>query len=131
MAEVWTQLGVIRWPLTFSLLVVIALTLTSAVRLYGATPSVDLRTKAWVDAILFWGGFGLLAGVLGTLVGVVVAADSIQQAGSVVPTLVWGGIRVALLSSVYGLLVLVVGSLSWFFLQLRWRFLAAREAGRA
>ncbi len=127
MGTIWIQIGFIRWPLTFSLVVVLALTVTAAVRLYGRAASADLRTKAWLDAILFWGGFGLVAGVLGTVVGVVVAADSIERAGAVAPTLVWGGIRVAMLSSVYGLLILVVGSLSWFVLQLRWRMLEARE----
>lgn len=43
-------------------------------------------------------------------------------------TLVWGGIKVAMLSSLFGTLILIVSSLLWFGFQFRWRVLQAREA---
>ena len=48
-------------------------------------------------------------------------------AGEVRATLVAGGIKVALLSSALGTLILAVASLLWFGLQLRWRFLIAEQ----
>jgi len=127
MGELFTQMGYIRWPLTFSLLIVGALSVWSAAKLFGARPSSDARTKAWVDAILFWGGFAMICGVLGTVVGIVVAAQSIELAGSVTPALLWGGVKVALLSTVFGALILSMAALAWFALQLRWRLLLAGE----
>lgn len=128
MSTIWADMGVMRWPLAFSLLAVVVLTATAGMRLFKADASADLRTKAWLDAILFWGGFAMVAGVLGTLVGVAIAAQSIEAAGTVAPLLVWGGIKVALTTSIFGLLVLAVGGLAWFVLQMRWRLLLAREA---
>ena len=127
--EVFQALGVIRWPLVFSLIAVVALALVS-LRLVKSDAMPDRHAKTWIDAILFWGGFAAVTGVLGTLVGIVIAAQAIESTGALSGTLVWGGIRVALLSSVVGTLLLAFASLLWFGLQCRWRFLIAEHADR-
>ncbi|NNF26537.1 MAG: hypothetical protein HKO53_19130 [Gemmatimonadetes bacterium] len=123
--EIWTAMGFIRWPLGFSLGAVLALSCWSGIRLLESGVGPGLRTKAWIDAILFWGGFAVIAGVLGTLLGIIMAAQSIEAAGAVHTTLVWGGVKIAMLSSAFGMLILAVAALLWFALQLRWRFLVA------
>lgn len=128
MTMIWEAMGFIRWPLAFSMVAVAALTVWSAARLFRPGASADLHTKAWLDAILFWGGFAVISGVLGTLVGIIIAAQSIEAAGAVRATLVWGGIKVALLSSAFGVLILALAALIWFVLQLRWRLLVAKES---
>ena len=128
MSSLWNQLGWIRWPLLLSLLSVTGLGAWTGVRLFFLERAPDLRTKAWVDAILFWGGFGMISGVLGTLIGIIIAAQFIEAAaGQIAPALVWGGIKVALVSSATGVLILAWAALIWFALQLRWRLLEARE----
>lgn len=122
-SDIWYSLGFIRWPLAFSLVSVLALSAWSAFKLFRPGASQDLHTKAWLDAILFWGGFAVICGVLGTLVGIVIAAQAIEAMGDVSTSLVWGGIKVALLSSVFGVLILGFSALIWFALQLRWRLL--------
>ena len=126
--DIWINMGFIRWPMLFAILWAVGTSLYAATRLYKPGAEADLRTKAWIDATLFWGMFTAVTGVLGTLIGVIIAAQSIEAAGAVSGPLVWGGIKVALLSSAFGILALGVASLSWFALQLRWRFLQAREA---
>jgi len=128
MSGIWEAVGFIRYPLVLSSLVVAALTAWSAYQLLRPGASPDLRTKAWLDGILFWGGFSLLTGVIGTLIGIIVAAQSIEAARSVSPMLVWGGIKVALLSSAIGALILAFAALVWFFLHLRWQGLSAESA---
>ena len=120
---IWLAMGFMRYPLTLSLVIVTVLALWSANRLFRPGASPDRLTKAWLDAILFWGGFAVICGVLGTLIGVVLAAQSIEAAGDVSTTLVWGGIKVAMLTSVFGMLILGFAALLWFVLQLRWRLL--------
>lgn len=131
MNQIWISMGFIRWPLAFSLLAVLVLATYSGARLFKPKAASDVLTKAWLDAVLFWGGFAMIAGFLGTLVGVVIAAQSIEAAGSVSTSLVWGGIKIALLSSAFGTLILAGSALLWFGLQLRWRVLQARELGDA
>lgn len=127
MSDLWIDIGFIRWPLLFSLVIVLSLASWSGVKLFRSESDPDLRTKAWVDSILFWGGFALISGVLGTLIGIILAAQSIEIAGEVSTALVWGGIKIAMLSSAVGALILGFAALLWFVLQLRWRLLRAEE----
>ncbi len=124
-AMVWYEMGFPRRPLLLSLLVVVSLGLWSASKLLRPSASPDLRTKAWLDAVLLWGGFATICGVLGTFVGITIAAQAIEAAGEIATTIIWGGIKVSMLSSLFGLLILAFSFLVWFPLQLRWRFLLA------
>ena len=47
-------------------------------------------------------------GFLGTVVGMVVAFDSIQQAGDISPTVVAGGMKLALITTIFALIVAVI-----------------------
>ena len=125
--QLWTDVGFIRWPLTFSVMAVIGLALMSASTLFGRNATAGLVAKTWVDAILFWGGFAAISGVLGSIIGVILAFQSIEAAGEMVPTLMAGGIKVALLSSFFGVMILAFAALLWFALQFRWRLLTADE----
>lgn len=49
-----------------------------------------------------------MLGFMGTVIGMVQAFDSIQKAGEISPTLVAAGIKVALLTTVFGLMVAIV-----------------------
>lgn len=128
MSDLIASMGFIRFPVMFSWGAVLILALYSSTRLFGWSAKADLVTKAWIDAVFFWGGFGMISGVLGTLVGIIIAAQAIEAAGAISTTLVWGGIKVAMLSSATGTLLLGLSALLWFVLQFRWRILEAREA---
>ncbi len=126
-ANIWDEFGFIRWPLTFSLFAVVGLGLMSAATLFGRNAIAGLVAKMWVDAILFWGGFAAISGMLGSIIGTIIAFQSIEAAGEVSATLIAGGIKVALLSSSFGVLILGFAALLWFVLQFRWRMLQADE----
>lgn len=49
-----------------------------------------------------------MLGFLGTVVGMVQAFDAIEAAGDISPTIVAGGIKVALLTTVFGLIVAII-----------------------
>jgi MotA/TolQ/ExbB proton channel family protein len=128
MAMVWEQMGFIRWPIAFAVLMITALSLYSTAQVYKPGAWANLKTKVFIDAVLYWGGFALVAGILGSVVGLILAFQSVEMAGEVSPMLVAGGVKVATLSTATGLLVLAMASLIWFSLQFRWRMLHAREA---
>lgn len=127
MMALLVDMGFIRWPLTFSLMAVIGLGLMSVATLFGRNAAAGVVAKTWVDAILFWGGFAAISGVLGSIIGVIIALQSIEAAGAVSATLVAGGIKVALMSSAMGVLMLGFAAVLWFTLQFRWRVLQADE----
>ena len=49
-----------------------------------------------------------MLGFMGTVIGMISAFDSIQAAGDISPTVVAGGIKVALLTTVFGLIVAII-----------------------
>ncbi|MFH0760979.1 MAG: MotA/TolQ/ExbB proton channel family protein [Bacteroidota bacterium] len=59
----------------------------------------------WVSLMI---SIAPMLGFLGTVVGMVQAFDAIQQAGEISPTLVAAGIKVALLTTVFGLIVAMI-----------------------
>ena len=63
-----------------------------------------------------------MLGFMGTVVGMIGAFDSIQAAGDISPTLVAGGIKVALLTTLAGLIVAVI-------LQLFYSYIVAKIDG--
>ncbi|HPS83743.1 MAG TPA: MotA/TolQ/ExbB proton channel family protein, partial [Bacteroidales bacterium] len=49
-----------------------------------------------------------MLGFLGTVVGMVQAFDDIEKAGDISPTIVAGGMKVALITTVFGLIVAII-----------------------
>ena len=63
------------------------------------------RGLSWITLFI---AIAPMLGFLGTVVGMISAFDSIQEAGDVSPTLVAGGIKVALITTVGGLIVAII-----------------------
>ena len=57
------------------------------------------------------GLFALVWGFLGQLIGLIGAFDSVQAAGDVAPSVLAGGLKVALLSPTFGMIVFLIGRL--------------------
>ena len=51
-----------------------------------------------------YGNLGLVSGLLGSFIGLYSAFNFIQQAGNVSPSVLAGGLRVALICSIYGMI---------------------------
>ena len=62
-----------------------------------------------------YGNLGLVSGLLGSLIGLYSAFNFIQLAGNVSPAVLAGGLRVALICSIYGIIVYVISRLLSLF----------------
>lgn len=114
------QGGLFMWPLLLVAAAVVVLAIRSALRL-RAPEAGDVRLETAIDAILFWGAWGVVLGLLGTLGGVYQAAGMISLAREISAPVVWGGIRVALTTTIFGLLVFAVAAVAWFALRVWYR----------
>ncbi|MFW6088750.1 MAG: MotA/TolQ/ExbB proton channel family protein [Gemmatimonadota bacterium] len=122
MMELMMQGGYVMW-------VILAVTILIGVigvrswlrmrRLDGPDPVVETG----IDAILFWGVWVVVVGLLGTFVGIYQAASVIAgpAAGQAGAALVWGGIKVALTPTLFGLLVFSLAALAWIALRTGYR----------
>ena len=52
--------------------------------------------------------YGTVVGFLGTVIGMVMAFDQIQIAGDISPTIVASGMKVALITTIFGIIVALV-----------------------
>lgn len=119
------RLGFVRWPLTVCLLMVIVLAVWAAVSLIrdGADPTD--KTKVWIDAVGVWGFLAFLSGLLGASVGLILALQGAERAGTMASPEAASGLVVATLSPSLGTTIFGAAVFVWFLLQLRWRLLRA------
>ncbi|MDR2907605.1 MAG: MotA/TolQ/ExbB proton channel family protein [Bacteroidales bacterium] len=73
---------------------------------YGGVAMARLeKNLSWVGYVI---AIAPMLGFLGTVVGMVFAFDDIEKAGDISPTIVAGGMKVALLTTVFGLIVAII-----------------------
>ena len=63
------------------------------------------KGMSWISLFI---GLAPMLGFLGTVIGMIDAFDKIQAAGDIQPSLVAGGIKVALITTVGGLIVAMI-----------------------
>ncbi|MFI3278994.1 MAG: MotA/TolQ/ExbB proton channel family protein [Rikenellaceae bacterium] len=81
-------------------------TVEKSVASYGSVQTGQLESGlSWVGLFI---ALAPMLGFMGTVVGMIGAFDMIQAAGDISPTIVAGGIKVALLTTLMGLIVAVI-----------------------
>jgi biopolymer transport protein ExbB/TolQ len=108
----------------YALLLVALVALTLAVR--AATglaeahaPDHDLEIR--IDGVLFWGGYAVVLGFLGTVVGVFQASTYLQDATGASTALIWSALQVSMTTTIVGLFVFLVALLAWHALRTIYR----------
>lgn len=123
MGTFFAEMGAMRWPLLLAMVFMFFQIGRAAWQILGGK-GTDAMT---LHAVLVWGALCALLGVLGTVVGMSLAARAVESASTVSPSLLWGGLRVALTTTVFGLLLLTLAVLSWLALY----FVRGRQAKAA
>lgn len=73
---------------------------------YGAVQSANLEKGcSWITLFI---AIAPSLGFLGTVIGMVMAFDQIQEAGDISPTIVASGMKVALITTIFGIIVALV-----------------------
>lgn len=81
---------------------------------YGGVAMAKLeRNLSWIALVI---AIAPMLGFLGTVVGMVQAFDDIEAAGDISPTVVAGGMKVALLTTVFGLIVAIIVQIFYNYL---------------
>lgn len=127
MIEWFQSGGVMMWPVLLAGLIAVGLAVDAWRRLTSddAAAGAPRRVRGRIDGVLFWGVFAVLAGLIGTLVGmglVARTASRAAEAGRELPAeVIWNGLGVTLPTVVLGLVVLLVAMGLWFALRTAYR----------
>lgn len=75
--------------------------------------------KGDLDLIKSTGILALVTGVFAQLLGLFSAFNAIESAGSVSPTILAIGLKVSMITTLYGVLILLISHLVWLFFKLK------------
>ncbi len=120
MMEFFKQGGFFMWPILVISIVIAVLAVWAFVRTRDLD-GPDAVVETGIDAVLFWGVWVVVVGLLGTFTGIYLAAGVIEQAAAVSPAVIWSGIRIALTTTLFGLFVFCVAALMWLGLRVSYR----------
>ncbi len=60
------------------------------------------------------GLFAMITGILGQLIGFYEAFSAIENAGDISPELMYGGIKVSMIATLYGISIYLISLMLWF-----------------
>jgi len=126
--EVFAQGGILMLPMVLVSLVLLGIVVRALWHLFVRGGSNSTAIQSCLDSLLFWGGFAVVIGVLGSAIGYHKAMTAVVQRGHVNPRALWIGTAEGMVSSIAGLLILAGAGALWYVL--RWQYLRDRRVAR-
>jgi len=104
--------------LTLIFLVLIIVTIFSFAFIAKNRGNEESKIKNLFSYVKNIGLFGLVIGIFGQLIGLYEAFGAIQQMGDVSPALLAGGLKVSMITTLYGVFIFLIANLFWFGLKI-------------
>jgi biopolymer transport protein ExbB/TolQ len=127
MLQLFVMGGPFMWILLLITVAVVTLSFRDALALAKGRGSPHIESRNGSGAILFWGCIAAVLGVLASLIAVYLSLSAIRAAGVLNPKLLAEGMAVALVTTIFGLLILAYSAVAWF--SLRWWGRKGRSRG--
>ncbi len=97
-----------------TIILIIAVSVAIYIFVQGGKEDVRTLSPTFVKEI---GIFGLVFGIFGQFIGLYQAFTAIEQMGSVSPALLAGGLKVSVITTLYGMIIFVISWLLYFGLK--------------
>jgi hypothetical protein len=108
-------------PLFMSILSIIFLTILfiAGKKIYDLVSNSGKDTSKQMDvsSVLQLGIFAAVFGIFGQCIGLFQAFMAIEEAGDISPAMIFGGLKVSMITTLYGLLIFLISFLIWFGLK--------------
>jgi len=118
--HIFMQGGVMMWLLVLIALVLFGIVLRALWHLFVRGGNDSAVIQNCLDGLLFWGGFAVIIGVLGSAIGYHKVMTVVIAHGVVNPRALWLGSAEGMVSSIAGLLVLGGAGACWYLLRLQY-----------
>lgn len=102
--------------LTLILFILILVFVADMLILFRGSIRDELKIKERLSMVKSVGLMGLVIGIFGQLIGLYEAFGAIQEIGDVSPALLAGGLRVSLITTLYGISIFILSYVFWFIL---------------
>ena len=115
MPSYFAQMGIWAYPMLLTaLLLLVQIGRVAA----GVGKKAPKGRALGTQSILALGALNGVLGILGTAVGISLAAGTIENATSISPPVVWGGMKFALSTTIFGLLLLALSLVAWLVIRM-------------
>ncbi len=104
--------------LTILLVIVLAVTVYFAISIASGKATGEKNFLHKLTYLKSVGLFTMITGILGQLIGLMTAFAAIEQAMDISPAIMAGGLKVSMITTLYGILIYLVSILTWFILDL-------------
>jgi hypothetical protein len=126
--RVFAQGGILMLPMVLITLVLAGIVLRALWHLYVRGGSNAVAIQSCLDSLVFWGGFAVVIGVLGSAIGYHRVINAVIARGILNPRALWIGTAEGMVSTIAGLLVLMAAGAAWYLL--RWQHLRIHHHSR-
>jgi len=104
--------------LTILLLIILATTVVFAIFISTGKAQKPEDFRHRLSYIKSMGLFTMIFEILGQLIGLTQAFGAIERAGDMSPGLIFGGLKVSMFTTLYGIIIYLLSILIWFLLDL-------------
>lgn len=105
--------------LTLIFLVALSIATVSAIQIFSNQVKNHLRMRHQLTYIRSVGLFGLVFGIFSQSLGLYGMFSAIERAGDISPGLIYSGLKVSFITSMYGLAIFLLSYLLWLVLDVR------------
>lgn len=104
--------------LTVLLVIIMALIAYYAISIASGKASDKKNFRHQLSYIKSIGLFTMITGILGQLIGLMMAFSAIERAGDISPAIMVGGLKVSMITTLYGIFIYLFSILIWFLLDI-------------
>lgn len=104
--------------LTILLILAVVVTFVNGRSVFGDDQESLSDKRAKLSYIRAIGTLAIIVGVFGQLLGLISAFDTIELAGGVSTPMLMGGLKVSMISTLYGFLIFIIANIIWLVLSL-------------
>lgn len=104
--------------LSILLLIVIVISVVFLIKALNRQVNSPVIFRQQLKYIRSVGLFAMVTGILGQLIGLYDAFIAIEAAGDISPALIFGGLKVSMITTLYGIFIYLFSLLLWFIISL-------------
>ena len=104
--------------LTVLFLVILMVSIIFVLKISSGKSSLNSNFTHQLTYLKSLGLFTMITGILGQLIGLMMAFSAIERVGDISPQIVVGGLKVSMISTLYGISIYLVSLILWFLLDL-------------
>ncbi len=117
MLQLFSEGGILFMSiLTLCLLLMLVLSVYYGIKVFKADATSDSLIRHRLYYVKSIGLLSLVLGILGQLIGLYTAFGVIQKAGQISQALLAGGLKISMITTLYGMLIFILSYLIWLVL---------------